>query len=33
MIDVTGYGGTVKQYQVLLDTRLMKQYGVTMAAG
>ena len=31
VIDVTGYGGTVKQYQVLLDTRLLKQYGVTMA--
>jgi heavy metal efflux system protein len=30
VIDVTGYGGTVKQYQVLLDTRLMRQYGVTM---
>src|SRR3954468_12920262 len=28
--DVTGYGGTVKQYQVLLDPRLLKQYGVTM---
>ena len=31
VIDVTGYGGTVKQYQVLLDTRLLKQYRVTMA--
>ena len=30
VIDVTGYGGTVKQYQILVDTRLMKQYGVTM---
>src|SRR5271169_3015300 len=30
VIDVTGFGGTVKQYQVLLDTRLLKQYGVTM---
>jgi cobalt-zinc-cadmium resistance protein CzcA len=30
VIDVTGYGGTVKQYQVLVDTKLMKQYGVTM---
>ena len=30
VIDVTGYGGTVKQYQVLVDTRLMRQYGVTM---
>src|SRR4051794_11546613 len=28
--DVTGYGGTVKQYHVLLDTRLMKQYNITM---
>ena len=33
VIDVTGYGGTVKQYQILVDTRLMKQYGVTHAAG
>jgi heavy metal efflux system protein len=30
VIDVTGYGGTVKQYQVLVDTRLLKQYGVSM---
>ena len=30
VIDVTGYGGTVKQYQVLVDTRLLKQYNVTM---
>ncbi|AGA31281.1 efflux RND transporter permease subunit [Singulisphaera acidiphila] len=30
VIDVTGFGGTVKQYQVLLDTRLLKQYGVTL---
>ncbi len=30
VIDVTGYGGTVKQYQVLIDTRLLRQYGVTM---
>jgi cobalt-zinc-cadmium resistance protein CzcA len=30
VIDVTGYGGTVKQYQVLLDTRLLRKYGVTM---
>ena len=27
---MTGYGGTVKQYQVLLDTRLLRQYDVTM---
>ena len=30
VIDVTGYGGTVKQYQVLIDTRLLRQYDVTM---
>jgi cobalt-zinc-cadmium resistance protein CzcA len=30
VIDVTSFGGTVKQYQVLLDTRLLKQYGITM---
>jgi cobalt-zinc-cadmium resistance protein CzcA len=30
VIDVTGYGGTVKEYQVLVDTRLMKQYNVTL---
>jgi cobalt-zinc-cadmium resistance protein CzcA len=30
IIDVTGFGGTVKQYQVLLDARLLKQYDVTM---
>jgi heavy metal efflux system protein len=30
VIDVTGFGGSVKQYQVLLDTRLLKQYSVTM---
>ncbi len=30
VIDVTGFGGTVKQYQVLVDTRLLKQFGVTM---
>jgi|GEM_PF-15510 len=29
VIDVTGYGGTIKQYQVLLDTQLMRHYGVT----
>src|SRR5262249_5802003 len=27
---VTGYGGTVKEYQVLLDTRLLRKYDVTM---
>jgi heavy metal efflux system protein len=30
VIDVTGYGGTVKQYQVLVDTRLLRQFGVTL---
>jgi cobalt-zinc-cadmium resistance protein CzcA len=30
VIDVTGYGGTVKQYQVLVDTRLMRQYNITL---
>jgi cobalt-zinc-cadmium resistance protein CzcA len=30
VIDVTGYGGTVKQYQVLIDTRLLRQYNLTM---
>jgi heavy metal efflux system protein len=30
VIDVTGYGGTVKQYQVLPNTRLLKQYGLTI---
>jgi len=30
VIDVTGYGGTVKQYQVLVDTRLMRQFGLTL---
>ena len=30
VIDVTGYGGTVKQYQVLIDTRLLSQYDVTL---
>jgi cobalt-zinc-cadmium resistance protein CzcA len=30
VIDVTGYGGTVKQYQVLVDSRLLRQYNVTM---
>src|SRR5712672_3367807 len=28
--DVTGYGGTVKQYQVLIDTRLLRQYNITL---
>src|SRR5438874_1270621 len=30
VIDVTGFGGTVKQYQVLVDTRRLHQYNVTM---
>ena len=30
VIDVTGYGGTVKQYQVLVDNRLLRQYNVTL---
>ncbi len=30
VIDVTGYGGTVKQYQVLVDTRLLRVYNVTL---
>jgi cobalt-zinc-cadmium resistance protein CzcA len=30
VIDVTGYGGTIKQYQVLIDTSLLRQYGITM---
>lgn len=31
VIDVTGFGGTVKQYQVLLDPRALRQYGLSMA--
>jgi len=30
VIDVTGFGGKVKQYQVLLDGQLMKRYDVTL---
>jgi cobalt-zinc-cadmium resistance protein CzcA len=30
VIDVTGFGGSVKQYQVLLDTQLMRRYNVTL---
>ncbi len=30
VIDVTGFGGTTKQYQVLVDTRLLRQYNVTL---
>jgi cobalt-zinc-cadmium resistance protein CzcA len=31
VIDVTGYGGTIKQYQVLVDPSLLRQYQVTLA--
>jgi cobalt-zinc-cadmium resistance protein CzcA len=30
VIDVTGFGGTVKQYQLLIDPQLLSQYDVTM---
>src|SRR3954453_8379569 len=30
VIDVTGFGGTVKQYQILLDTQLMRRYDVSL---
>jgi len=30
VIDVTGFGGTVKQYQILIDPQLLSQFGVTM---
>ena len=30
VIDVTGFGGTVKQYQILLDSRLIRRYDVTL---
>ena len=30
VIDVTGFGGTVKQYQVLIDPRQLRRYGVTL---
>ncbi len=30
VIDVTGFGGSVKQYQVLVHPRLLKQYNVTL---
>ncbi|MDB5350030.1 MAG: heavy metal efflux pump, cobalt-zinc-cadmium [Planctomycetota bacterium] len=30
VIDVTGFGGTVKQYQILLNIQAMRQFGVTM---
>jgi heavy metal efflux system protein len=31
VIDVVGFGGTIKQYQVLVDTRLLHKYELTMA--
>jgi len=30
VIDVTGFGGTVKQYQVLVDPRQLRRYGVSL---
>jgi cobalt-zinc-cadmium resistance protein CzcA len=30
VIDVTGYGGTVKQYQVLVDPMKLNHYGITL---
>jgi len=30
VIDVSGFGGTVKQYQILVDPRLLRQYEVSM---
>ncbi|WP_435016950.1 efflux RND transporter permease subunit [Tundrisphaera sp. TA3] len=30
VIDVTGYGGEIKQYQIQVDSRLLKQYNVTL---
>ncbi len=30
VIDVTGYGGTIKQYQVLLDPQKLRAYGITL---
>lgn len=30
VIDVTGFGGTVKQYQVLVNPRMLKQYNITL---
>jgi heavy metal efflux system protein len=31
VIDVVGFGGTIKQYQVLVDTRLLNKYDLTMS--
>ena len=30
VIDVTGFGGTVKQYQVLVDPMQLNHYGITL---
>ena len=30
VVDVTGFGGTVKQYHVLVDTRLLNNYNITL---
>lgn len=30
VIDVTGFGGTTKQYQVLLDPQKLREYGITL---
>jgi heavy metal efflux system protein len=30
VIDVTGFGGTIKQYQVLIDPRKLNRYGITL---
>jgi cobalt-zinc-cadmium resistance protein CzcA len=30
VIDVTGYGGEIKQYQVQIDTSMLRKYGVTL---
>ena len=29
VVDVTGFGGTVKQYQVLVDTQKLREYNIT----
>jgi cobalt-zinc-cadmium resistance protein CzcA len=31
VIDVTGFGGTIKQYHILVDTRQLKRYGLTIS--
>ena len=30
VVDVTGFGGTVKQYQVLVDTQKLREYNITI---